>query len=184
MPNPSSLAESLFEGVARLRHGRALHPHGTVAGATLTLDPGSALGAALGPGPHQTVVRLSRGLGIRSPLPDVHGVAVRLDRDAGRVDLLFSGTARHQSTLLPYRSGSDLVWLELARRSATHFVVRERRLPGAARNVGRLDVGEPRGDDGSAYDPYLHQAAGLSPVRFLSRLREAAYDGSRRGRSR
>jgi hypothetical protein len=178
-----SLAEHLFARLARLRHRRALHPRGTVAAATVSFDPASALGSAVGPGPHQVRVRLSRGLGVPPPLPDVHGVAVRLDHDEGRVDLLFSGTARHQSTLLPYRSASGLVWLELARRSESHFVVRERRLPGGARTVGRIDVGEPTGDSGSAYDPYLHQAPGLRPVAFLSRIREAAYDGSRRGRS-
>ncbi|GAB7006023.1 hypothetical protein JCM18899A_34960 [Nocardioides sp. AN3] len=57
-------------------------------------------------------------------------------------------------------------------------------LPGRASTVGRLRVGPPTGDDAAAYDPYLHQHPGLRPVRFLSRLREAAYDGSRRGRCR
>lgn len=179
----SSLSETVFAGVARLRHRRALHPRGTVADATLALDPGSALGIALGPGPHRVVVRLSRGLGVRPPLPDVHGVAIRLERDGATVDLLFSGTGRHLSTLLPYRSRAGPVWLELARRSQTHFVVRERRLPGVARAVGRLDIGAPQGDHGPAYDPYLHQAPGLRPVGFFSRVREAAYHGSRRGRS-
>jgi len=180
----SSLSESVFSRLARLRHRRALHPRGAVAAATLSVGvPDSAVGAALGAGPHEVVVRLSRGLGVPPPLPDVHGVAVRLDRDQGRVDLLFSGTAKHQSTLLPYRSGSGLVWLELTRSSGTEFVLRERTPGHAARTVGRLDIGEPRSDDGSAYDPYLHQAPGLRPVEFLSRIREAAYAGSRRGRS-
>jgi hypothetical protein len=180
----SSLAEQIFAGLARLRHARALHPRGSRAAATLWVDdPASALGRALGAGRHPGVVRLSRGLGVRPPLPDVHGVALRLDRHRGRVDLLFSGTARHQSTLLPYRSASGLVWLELTRRSRTHFLVRERTLPASVRTVGWLDVGDPANDDGSPYDPYLHQDPALRPVRFLSRLREAAYDGSRRGRS-
>ncbi|SFC50884.1 hypothetical protein SAMN04487968_107110 [Nocardioides terrae] len=180
----SSLSENVFARVARLRHDRALHPRGTVTAATLQVDdPESALGAALGTGVHPARVRLSRGLGVPQPLPDVSGVAVRLDRGAGRVDLLFSGTPRHQSTLLPYRSGSGLLWLELERRSQTRFVLRERRLPRSVRTVGVLDIGEPTGDDGSPYDPYLHQAPGLGPVKFFSRIREAAYVGSRRGRT-
>ena len=180
----SSLAERAFAGLARLRHDRALHPRGSVADATLWVDePTCALGRALGAGPHPAVVRLSRGLGLPSPLPDVHGVAVRLERDAGRVDLLFSGTSRHQSTLLPYRSRSGLVWLGLARTAPTRFLLRERTLTDGVRTVGRLDVGEATHDDSSAYDPYLHHDPGLRPVRFLSALREAAYDGSRRGRS-
>jgi hypothetical protein len=180
----ATLAEQIFSRLARLRHNRALHPRGTVAAATLWVDdPASALGQALGAGPHPAVVRLSRGIGLPRPLPDVHGVAIRLDRHAGRVDLLFSGTPTRLSTLLPYRSRSGLVWLELARSSSARFLLRERTLPTAVRTVGRLDVGEPAGDEGFAYDPYLHQDPALRPVRFLSTVREAAYDGSRRGRS-
>lgn len=183
----TSRAEQTFSRLARWRHDRALHPHGAVTTGTLTIDdPASVLAQALGPGPRPVAVRLSRGFGVRPPLPDVHGVALRLDAYGGRVDLLLSGTARHQTTLLPYRSASGLLWLELARRSATHFVVRERPVsaPASARSVGRLDVGEPAGDDGSPFDPYRHQHPDLRPVAFLSRIREAAYHGSRRGRSR
>jgi hypothetical protein len=155
-----------------------------VVSGTLTVDdPTTALGKVLGPGPHSVAARLSRGLGVPPPLPDVHGVAVRVTAPSGRVDLLFSGTARHQSTLLPYRSETGLLWLELVRESETSFVVRERHGLRTVRPVGRLATGEPTEDDGSAYDPYLHQHPDLRPVRFLSRVREAAYDGSRHGRS-
>lgn len=181
----SSLTEQLFSRLARMRHDRALHPRGSVSRATWTVeDPTSALGAALGTGTWPAVVRLSRGLGVPAPLPDVHGVAVRLDHDGERVDLLFSGTSRAMSTLLPYRSARGLVLLGVRRDGDRGFVLRERALPGPGRTVGRLDIAGPTGDDGSAYDPYLHQHPALRPVRFLSRLREAAYDGSRRGRSR
>jgi hypothetical protein len=182
----SSLAEQTFSRLAHLRHARALHPRGAMTAGTLTVDdPASVLARALGPGPRPVVVRLSRGLGVPPPLPDVHGVAVRFDAYGGRVDLLFSGTSRHQSTLLPYRSDTGLLWLELTRRSETDFVVRERTLPAvaASRTVGRLEVGEPTADDGSPFDPYVNRHPDLHPVAFLSRIREAAYDGSRRGRS-
>lgn len=180
------LAERTFEGVARLRRGRALHPRGTLAAATWVVDePASALGRTLGTGAHQVVVRLSRGLGLPPPLPDVHGVAVQLRPVSGRVDLLFSGSARRLSTLLPYRTDDGgLVLLELRGTAPGSFLLRERALPGAARTVGRLVVGEPRGDDPVPSDPYRHQHPGLRPVRLLASVREAAYAGSRRGRCR
>jgi len=182
----SSIAEQSFSRLARVRHARALHPRGAMTAGTLTIDDASSvLAKALGPGPRPVTVRLSRGLGVPPPWPDVHGVAIRLDAYGGRVDLLFSGTARHQSTLLPYRSDAGVLWLELARKSDTDFAVRERRLPAvAARTVGRLEVGEPTGDDGSPFDPYVNRHPDLRPVAFLSRIREAAYEGSRRGRTR
>jgi hypothetical protein len=155
-----ALSERVLEGVARWRHARALHPRGTSSTGTWVVDdPESALGR-FGTGGRAAVVRLSRGLGLPAPLPDVHGVAVRLEADTGRVDLLFSGTRRFLSTLLPYRSGSGLALLELRRTGASAFDVRERSVTGPARAVD------------------------LRPVRFLSRVREAAYAGSRRGRCR
>ena len=183
----SSLAEQTFSRLARLRHARALHPRGAMTAGTLTIDePASVLAKTLGPGPRPVTVRLSRGLGVPPPWPDVHGVAIRFEAYGGRVDLLFSGTARHQSTLLPYRSDGGVLWLELTRRSDTDFTVRERTLPvvTGSRAVGRLELGEPTGDDGSPFDPYVNHHPDLQPVPFLSRIREAAYEGSRRGRTR
>lgn len=180
----SSLSEMLFARLARLRRARALHPRGSVAQATWTVDDtASVLGTAFGTGSQSVVVRLSRGLGAPPPLPDVHGVAVRLDVGGRPVDLLLSGTTRRMSTLLPYRSERGLVLLGLRRRSESSFELREWPVPGAPRTVGWLEVGEPTGDDGAPYDPYVHQHPALRPVAFLSRVREAAYDGSRRGRS-
>jgi hypothetical protein len=178
----SSFAERTFSRLSRLRRARALHPHGAVATATWTIDdPTSVLADVFGTAPISAVVRLSRGLGLPRPLPDVHGVAIRLEADGRRVDLLLSGTSRHLSTLLPYRTAGGLLLIELGREPAG-FLVRERSLPGLARSVGRLDVGDPAADEAAAFDPYLHQHPALRPVRFLSALREAAYHGSRRGR--
>jgi hypothetical protein len=180
----SSISEHAFDGVARARHARALHPRGTVVRATWTIeDPASVLAGALGNGPRAAVVRLSRGLGLPRPLPDVHGIAIRLDVDERTVDLLLSGTAHRMSTLLPYRSARGLVVIGVRRRADGGFLVTERRPLGAARTVGRLDIDGPGGDHPAPYDPYRHQLPGFRPVRFLSRVREAAYAGSRRGRS-
>lgn len=174
-----------FERLARLRGARALHPRGaTTAGVWVVTDPTSALGRTLGTGALSASVRLSRGAGVPEPLPDVHGVGVRLATPEGEVDLLLSGTARHLSTLLPYRSPGGLVWLSLRRRPSGDYEIGERIPAGRRRTVGRLEIGDPATDDGTPYDPYLHRHPNLAPVRLLSRFREAAYAGSRRGRGR
>jgi len=174
--------------VARRRHARALHPRGTVHPATWTVtDPDSALGRTLGTGSRPVVVRLSRGLGLPRPLPDVHGVAVRLEADGDRVDLLLSGVRGFVSTLLPYRSPRGLVLLGLFGPDDGVYRIAEHTLAGRGRGkrtVGRLVLGEARGDEAAAYDPYLHHHPRLEPVGFLSGVREAAYRGSRRGRRR
>ncbi|MDH2415761.1 hypothetical protein [Nocardioides sp. CER19] len=180
----SSISEQAFAGVARARHARALHPRGTVVRATWTIeDPASVLAGVLGTGPQAAVVRLSRGLGLPRPLPDVRGIAIRLDVAGRTVDLLLSGTAHRMSTLLPYRRRSALVLVGVRRRPDGGFLIRERRPLRPGRTVGRLDVDGPVGDRPTPFDPYRHRLPGFRPVRFLSRVREAAYAGSRRGRS-
>lgn len=87
-------------GVARLRHGKPMHPRGAVFSAVLEREgrrTGTPWGvpwldtAATG----EAVVRLSRGAGLPAPLPDLLGLAVRLPSDAGPpVDLLLSSTGR------------------------------------------------------------------------------------------
>lgn len=177
-----SAVERVSSGIAHLRHARALHPRGTVAAATLTVtDPASALGRTLGTGSRPAVVRLSRGLGLPRPLPDVNGVAVRMEADGHRVDLLFSGGARVLSTLLPYRAPGGRVLLGL-RRQAGGFTVGEHVGRGRWSAVGTLRLDGMGSDDAAPYDPYLHHHPDLVPVRFLAGVREAAYRGSRRGR--
>lgn len=88
---------ALFGAAAWLRRRhRALHPRGTAFAAELELGP--AAPAPLGPGRSvPAVVRLSRGAGLPAPLPDVHGVAVKLPslHGPGRdQDLLFATTWR------------------------------------------------------------------------------------------
>ncbi|HEY0890937.1 MAG TPA: hypothetical protein VGE38_15135 [Nocardioides sp.] len=178
-----SAVERLSARLARLRSARALHPHGTVAAATWTVnDPTSALGRTLGTGSRPAVVRLSRGLGLPRPLPDVHGVAVRMEADGHRVDLLFSGGAGVVSTLLPYRAPGGLVLLGL-RSEPGGYAIGEYAGAGGWCAVGTLRLAEPVGDDEDPFDPYLHHHPDLMPVRLLAGVREAAYRGSRRGRS-
>lgn len=83
---------ALFGAISALRGARSLHPDGVVFEGTFTVPaPNSSVrGAPLleGPGSHPAVVRLSRSVGLPQPLPDIHGLTVRL------VDV--HGPGRHQ----------------------------------------------------------------------------------------
>ena len=86
-----SVLGSVSETVARLRHGRPLHTTGAVCNGVLTRTGGrSGIDWVDGTGEDDVIVRLSRGGGLPSFLPDVQGLAVR----AGDVDLLLAVTGR------------------------------------------------------------------------------------------
>ncbi len=82
--------------LARWRNGRPMHPRGAVFSAVLDRHgSGRPWGIAFldATARDDAVVRLSRGAGLPAPLPDLLGLAVRLDGGAGQpVDLLLSST--------------------------------------------------------------------------------------------
>ncbi|RBY80372.1 phosphodiesterase [Blastococcus sp. TF02-09] len=84
--------------LARWRNGKPMHPRGAVLDAVLERhgsDRPWGVPFLDGTGRHDVVVRLSRGAGLPAPLPDLLGLAVRLDGGEGRpVDLLLSTTGR------------------------------------------------------------------------------------------
>ncbi|MHA3703837.1 hypothetical protein ACXR2U_16825 [Jatrophihabitans sp. YIM 134969] len=77
--------------VASVRRGSAIHEVGTVYRARLR-----SLGGGPGPfadaGEHGALVRLSRGLGLPVPLPDVLGLGIRVAGPDGDQDLLLDTT--------------------------------------------------------------------------------------------
>jgi hypothetical protein len=107
---------------------------------------------------------------------------------------------RPYSTILPYRVGGRLLVLGLTpdRRGGTadpaevaaavahgpvDLAVTEQPPGGRRRRIGRLTLRAVRSDEAAfSFDPVLNHAPGVRPVRTLSRLRELAYTGSRRGR--
>ncbi|TNY36887.1 phosphodiesterase [Thermomonospora catenispora] len=111
-----------FQVAARLRHDRALHPHGRDYRATLHLI--GTMNTPLEAGDHEIAVRISKSVSTPGGLPDILGVAFRVPAAAGAVDLLFATTGtgpvtRHllrvrrsftvpYTTLLPYEVGGDL----------------------------------------------------------------------------
>ena len=84
--------------LARWRNGKPMHPRGAVFDAVLDRHGGQRpwgvpfLDATVR---EDVAVRLSRGAGLPAPLPDLLGLAVRLDDGSGcPVDLLLSTTGR------------------------------------------------------------------------------------------
>lgn len=88
--------------LARWRNGKPMHPRGAVFDAVLERHGGSrSWGVPFldTTGSEDVVVRVSRGAGLPAPLPDLLGLAVRLDGEDGRpVDLLLSSTGRGRFT--------------------------------------------------------------------------------------
>jgi hypothetical protein len=86
----------LMAGLAALRGGKAVHPHGVVYRARLVIDgapaapPASELLST--PATHDALMRFSRSLGLPRPLPDLLGVSLRVVDAYGR--------DRHQDVLM------------------------------------------------------------------------------------
>ena len=87
-------AAALFYTTSTIRRARTFHPIGAAFEATFTVDQPAGVGVDLldTPGVHDAVVRLSRGVGLREPWPDVLGLALRV-QDA-------HGLGAHQDLLL------------------------------------------------------------------------------------
>jgi hypothetical protein len=218
--------EVAFWWVARLRSGRAVHTKGTLLRAQLRVDGESLTGAALGgPWTRPALVRLSKSVGTPRGLPDLLGVAFRVEMpppfsDTGLLDMLFASAGRHDlnhfvltptarwwsrpySTVLPYHVDGRTRFLglqaELPDRDAggaepvsveadigcirRALVLTERSLTGPLCHVGCLVLDAvPAASEAISFDPILNASPRVHPIRFLSRVREWAYIGSRRGR--
>ena len=197
----------VFGAVARLRRdsSKALHPRGHVTTGTLVRHgstPGTGAGWLDEPGTDDVLVRRSRSVGLPPPLPDVHGLAIRVPVSRTRgADLLLATTGtrpgtrhvfvpttsrRHPlTTLLPYRSPSGPVLLgAFPEPGGSMYELRVATLTGPWRPFGVLGVDEPDGEDDLDlevhFDPVLNPLPGLPSYRWVSRLREPSYTASRR----
>ncbi len=87
---------SVLAGLAWIRGGKAVHPHGAVHGGRLVVEGSSHAPAASQllavPAEYTVVVRFSRSLGLPRPLPDLLGMSLRV--------LDAYGPGHHQDFLL------------------------------------------------------------------------------------
>ncbi|MGZ4640485.1 MAG: hypothetical protein ACXV2J_15665 [Actinomycetes bacterium] len=181
-------------GAARQRT-KPLHPEGQIRRATVTRT-GSPVRAGVpwldDTGRDDALVRVSRGIGLPDRLPDIHGLALRLDGPE-RGDVLFASTglgrltrfvllpsatphSRPLTTLLPYRAPRGGLVLAAVPDSERTFELHWAGPVGPWHRFGRLELGEPLGDDTRvSFDPVLHVPAGLQQYGWVKRLREPAY---------
>ena len=189
-----------------LRGGRSLHPHGDAYEATVTVSGGDH-GAPLFdvPGEHRAIARLSRGVGLPKPLPDVLGLAVRiLDAHGPRrhQDLLVVTSAdvpvlhhlflpgplgpygQTYSSLLPYRVGDRLRLIgALPRRP--DFDLSLATLSGRwGTPWGRLRLGERLAPEASFALRFnvWNCGGGIRPTGPFQGIRDPAYRGSQSAR--
>ncbi|MGN6608933.1 MAG: hypothetical protein ACTHMS_18220 [Jatrophihabitans sp.] len=197
--------------VGRVRpSGRPLHPKGVAIRATahrsgVTEPFGTALLDR--PGTDEAVVRFSRSVGLPDRLPDIPGIAVRLQMTDGPVDLLLTTSgegvparflfvprrgrliaASPYSSVLPYRTPTGPVVLgarpEDTADGGVRITLRVARPTGRWQDFGVVDV--PRLDDVTdgdvTFDAVLNSAPDLAPYPWWARLREPAYSAARHAR--
>jgi len=189
--------------VAALRPAaKPLHPRGTTWSAVLVRHGGSRSGVPWldEPGTDRALLRLSRAVGLPDGWPDVHGLAVRTEREDGAVaDVLLATTGsgpvgrfmlhagrRPESmsfgSLLPYRAPTGPVVLGALLRDdgSWDFLWAASRSPWTP--FGRLVPEEPLPGAEVSFDPVLNPPPGLEHYGALARLRLPAYRAARRSR--
>jgi hypothetical protein len=196
---------AVFGTVAALRRARALHPRGTVTGATLRRVPHPPTGVDWldQPDDERVTVRLSRSAGLPAPLPDVLGLAIAVPLGSDRRgDLLLSTAGRApllRHLLLPRRGALGSAYTCLVPYESSRGAVMLAALPDGETGL-RLAYARPRGpwqafaelvldlpatgpdDPALDLDPVLNPLPGLRLPSALARLREPAYARSRRQR--
>jgi hypothetical protein len=216
MPHP--IIESASDAAGRLLSGAAgglaavrpaakpLHPTGAIyQGRLVKQAVTSPTGAAWldRAGEHDVLVRVSRAVGLPGPLPDFHGLAVRVTlgpREYG--DLLFATTGwnrvgrhlllpgwsamRPMTTLLPYRTpaGPVVLGARPGDPSGKTFDLTWARPGQRWEPLGRIELDQGPGVDPTiSFDPVLNQLPGLDQYRWVVNLRERSYARARSSRS-
>jgi hypothetical protein len=198
----------LFRRLSATRGRRIFHPRAAAYAARFTAERGEGGAPAevfVDGFAHDAFVRLSRGLGLRPPLPDIFGLALRLPDVYGpgrHQDFLLAssgegvvgrrllrptlgGRTGMYSSLLPYDLGGRrlLVGARPAAEPTDAFDLLVAPLRGPWRVAARLTLGS-RLEEAVArelrFDPW-NSGGGLIPAGVVNRVRGAAYRGSRRG---
>ena len=208
MVSVSSWVGAALGGITRVAGAvrpaaKPLHPRGTVRRATLRrhgLQPPAGVPFLDAAGTDQVLVRESRAAGLPRPLPDVHGLAVRVPNpDGSHGDVLFSTTGfgwltrfvltpsfstygRPMTTLLPYDTAAGPVLLGVHAvaegRLEMVFAVRE----GEWRPFADLELGERLPEEDPSFDAVRNTLPGLAQYAAVRRLREPSYSAARSSR--
>jgi hypothetical protein len=196
-----------FGLAARLRGAAALHPLGLATPATVHRH---GLTRATGvpwldePGVDEALVRFSRAVGLPPPLPDVHGLGIRILGADGPADLLLSTAmrgrlARHvlrpareprsaaYTCIVPFGTPSGPLMVG-ARPEGEAFSLEVAGRGEPWRRFARLVVAAPEQvpehPDELDLDPVLNPVPGLRMPGWLADLRRPAYAASRQARGR
>ncbi len=196
---PRAATASVLALGTALRGARVFHPRGDAFAATVETDGGGTWGARLldEAGRHDVVVRLSRGVGLPEPLPDIVGLAIRFEgrgKGGGPLDVLVNTAGgppvlRHVflpaplgrtfSSVLPYRTGSGRQVLLGARDEGrgTGWELLAASLTGPWTRWGRLTLGRELPAEVSEelrFRPTLG-ADDLQQVELFRSLRDLSY---------
>jgi hypothetical protein len=193
----ASAAAVLSRGLQRTK---PLHPDGEVRAATVerlgSTPPGTGVPFLDLAGTTPALVRISRGVGLPAALPDVDGLAIRLDLDEGPADVLLAATGTGRvtrylltprrwgrpgpmTTLLPYRSPRGALEIAAFPDGERTYELRWALGTGPWRTFALLRLGTVVGHEGPSFDPVLHPLPGLEQYGWVTRLREPAYRTAR-----
>lgn len=192
---------------------KPLHPRGDVLTGSLTRTGGgerSGVDWIDSTGTDDVLVRVSRAVGLPQPLPDIHGLAVRVPVDGRHADVLLASTGvgratrfvlvpsrdigkRPLTSLLPYRSPDGPLFLgcrptgEVAEGTGTPnaFTLLWSRRFGDWMEFARLELAETVGPDPViSFDPVANPLPGLPAYGWVQRVRAPAYRAARRASDR
>ncbi|KRE92200.1 hypothetical protein ASG76_17225 [Nocardioides sp. Soil774] len=185
---------------------KPLHPRGSVVQGTLHRVGTQGLTGAGWldhAGEDLVLVRQSRAIGLPPPVPDIHGLAIRVPTEGGQHgDLLFASTGlgrltrftltaarspyrRSMTTLLPYRAPVGAVLLSAVFRDESRVELAWATPSGGWHTFADLSL--PTGPSDHAdmpvsFDPVRNVLPGLEPYDWVRRLREPSYATARQSR--
>jgi hypothetical protein len=194
-------------GSLRSRRRKALHPQGGIRSGIVHRYGCRARTEVAWidePGNDRVLVRLSRATGLPEFLPDILGLALRVQlEDSRHGDLLLATTGtsslgrfllrpsrhpgRRYGSLMPYRSPTGPLLLAAfpLSEAGTRFELACSGLWGAWSPFGVLEVQadwEDAPDTPLTFDPVLNQVPGLPSYGWAAQLRRFPYAASRRAR--
>jgi hypothetical protein len=181
-----------------VRRAKPLHPRGAVVRAHLHLHSRPPeLGMALGvPGRREAQVRFSRAIGLPENLPDIQGLALRVDDPDGPIDVLLASTGRGPlsrfvltmrrrpqdgafTSLLPYKGPHGPVLLGAEPSHDPRIYVLEWATPrGPWRTFATLECERVPHDADDApirFRPLANAPRGLGAYEWTAQLRRYAY---------